>query len=112
MFTVPFENLDIHLDRPIILDTRRFYQKIVEEKRGGYCYELNGCFAWLLKRIGFEVALLSARVAQKNGGFTPEFDHIALLVSLKDRFLVDVGFGDCFTEPKSIDTENPEIDRG
>jgi N-hydroxyarylamine O-acetyltransferase len=112
MLTVPFENLDIHLGRPIILDTRLFYRKIVEERRGGYCYELNGCFAWLLKRIGFKVSTLSARVARRDGGFTPEFDHMTLLVSLGSRLLVDVGFGDSFTEPKSIDAIDSRIDHG
>src|SRR5207247_1212253 len=46
LLSVPFENLDIHLDRRIILDQRLFYKKIVEHRRGGYSYELNG---WLAK---------------------------------------------------------------
>ena len=112
MLTVPFENLDIHLGKQIILDNRLFYKKIVEEKRGGYCYELNGCFSWLLKRIGFRVSTLSAKVARNNGGFSPDFDHMTLLVSGKERLLVDVGFGDSFTTPKSIDAKDPELDHG
>ena len=112
MLTVPFENLDIHLGKPIILDTRRFYRKIVVDKRGGYCYELNGCFAWLLKKMGFEVSILSAKVAGKNGSFSPEFDHMNLLVRLEENLLVDVGFGDSFTEPKPIDIEDDTIDHG
>ena len=112
MLTVPFENLDIHQGKPIILDPQRFYRKIVGERRGGYCYELNGCFALLLKKLGFEVSILSARVAQKSGGFSPEFDHMVLLVRLKENLLVDVGFGDSFTEPKPIDTEESTMDHG
>ncbi|HEX4920040.1 MAG TPA: arylamine N-acetyltransferase, partial [Candidatus Bathyarchaeia archaeon] len=112
MLTVPFENLDIHQGKPIILDPRRFYRKIVEERRGGFCYELNGCFSWLLRKLGFKVSILSARVAQKNGGFTPEFDHMVLLVRLKGNLLVDVGFGDSFTEPKPFDSEDPTMDHG
>jgi len=69
LLSVPFENLDIHLGRPIILDQELFYNKIVRDRRGGYCYELNGCFAWLLRELGFRVSMLSARVAGKNGGF-------------------------------------------
>ena len=111
LLTVPFENLDIHLGKPIILDNRLFYRKIVEQKRGGYCYELNGCFSWLLKKIGFKVSTLSAKVARKNGDFTPDFDHMILMVSAKDRLLVDVGFGDSFTTPKSIDAKDPELDQ-
>jgi len=112
MLTVPFENLDIHLGKPIVLDTRSFYRKIVEERRGGYCYELNGCFAWLLRQLGFKVTMLSARVARKGGEFTPEFDHMTLLVTNERRLLADVGFGDSFTEPKPIDSESDHIDHG
>ena len=50
LLTVPFENLDIHMGRPIILDEAAFYRKVVNERRGGFCYELNGLFGWL-KRV-------------------------------------------------------------
>src|SRR5260370_9169627 len=56
--------------------------------------------------------MLSARVASKSGGFSPEFDHMALLVALKGRWLVDVGFGDSFTEPKRLDYSGPQYDNG
>jgi N-hydroxyarylamine O-acetyltransferase len=59
---VPFENLDIQLKRPIHLDEGSLWNKIVINRRGGFCYELNGLFAWLLEQIGFEVAYLNARV--------------------------------------------------
>ncbi len=110
LLSVPFENLDIHLGRRIILDQRRFYKKIVGDRRGGYCYELNGCFALLLKKLGFKVSMLSARVAGKHGRFSPEFDHMTLLVHLKDRWLADVGFGDSFTKPKRIDNGDIQQD--
>lgn len=80
---VPFENLDIHLGRPIVLDVDRLYQKIVDGRRGGFCYELNGLFAALLDALGSEVTLLSARVARADGGFGPEFDHLVLLVQAR-----------------------------
>ncbi len=60
MRNVPFENLDIELKRPIRLDEGSLWKKIVVEKRGGFCYELNGLFAWLLKQIGFHVTYLNA----------------------------------------------------
>src|SRR5262245_2570020 len=63
MLTVPFENLDIHLGRPIVLDDDVFFDKIVERRRGGFCYELNGLFAALLRELGFDVTMLSAGVA-------------------------------------------------
>ena len=112
MLSIPFENLDIHKGHPIILNEDAFYEKIVKDQRGGYCYELNGSFASLLTRLGFRVRLLSARVASKNGSFSPQFDHMTLLVSLKDRWLADVGFGDSFTEPKRLERSGPQTDDG
>ena len=97
--TVPFENLDISLGCPIVLDEDAFVRKIVEENRGGFCYELNGALAALLREMGFRVTLLSARAALKDGSPGPEFDHLALRVDLNDPWLVDVGFGECFLEP-------------
>ena len=110
LLSVPFENLDIHLGRPIILKEDAFYEKIIKHHRGGFCYELNGSFAALLTRLGFKVTMLSARVASKSGGFSPEFDHMTLLVALKGRWLVDVGFGDSLTEPKRLDYSGPQSD--
>ncbi|HMM79861.1 MAG TPA: arylamine N-acetyltransferase [Pyrinomonadaceae bacterium] len=95
-----FENLDIHWKRPIVLDIERFYSKIVGERRGGFCYELNGLFNELLISIGFTTRLISARVGRPDGSFGPEFDHAAIIVSIGDEdFLADVGFGDFAAEP-------------
>lgn len=100
MLTVPFENLDIYLGKSIMLDVSVFYQKIVQQQRGGFCYELNGLFAQLLQNLGFQVTLLSGRVAIPAGGYGADFGHLALLVELEDySWLVDVGFGDSFREP-------------
>ena len=101
LLAIPFENLSIHYGQPIIMRDEALYDKIVRRRRGGFCYELNGLFAWLLRRLGFAVTLLSARVAQADGGFTPAFDHMALLVhNLEDAdWLADVGFGDSFRQP-------------
>ena len=63
MLAVPFENLDIALGRKIVVDEEAFLRKVVEQHRGGFCYELNGAFAALLRGLGFQVTLLSARVA-------------------------------------------------
>jgi N-hydroxyarylamine O-acetyltransferase len=96
LLAVPFENLDIHAGRPILLDPGRLYDKIVGRRRGGFCYELNSVFAGLLDALGFRVTLLSAGVARDAGGFGPEFDHLALRVELEDAWLADVGFGESF----------------
>src|ERR1700751_1035456 len=80
LYTVPFENLDIHLGRRITCEEERFFHKIVDLRRGGFCYELNGAFASLLRELGFRVTLLSARVAREDGTASPDFDHLALRV--------------------------------
>ena len=100
---VPFENLSIHADQPILLDDDALFAKIVTHGRGGFCYEVNGLFAALLRALGFEVAMLSAGVANGKGGFGPDFDHMTLLVTLEERWLADVGFGDSFREPLLLD---------
>src|ERR1044072_486231 len=68
LVAVPFENLDIHLGRRLTLDEDALFDKVVKRRRGGFCYEVNSLFAALLRRIGFEVTLLSARVARGAGG--------------------------------------------
>jgi N-hydroxyarylamine O-acetyltransferase len=108
MLAVPFENLDIHLGREIVLDDERLYAKIVERRRGGFCYELNGAFAALLRVLGFNVKMLAAGVARADGGFGPLFDHMALMVELEERWLADVGFGDSFHEPLRLDDEGEQ----
>ena len=112
LLSIPFENLDIHLRRPIILNEAALYDKIVKHRRGGFCYELNGSFASLLKKLGFKVSMLSARVARKGGGFSPDFDHMTLLVQLKESWLADVGFGDSFTGPKRLNVSRSQADHG
>jgi N-hydroxyarylamine O-acetyltransferase len=108
--SVPFENLDVGR-RPIVVDEAAFVWKVVEERRGGFCYELNGAFASLLRSLGFEVELLSARVARDAGGFGPEFDHLTLLVTIDGtRWLADVGFGDSFVEPLRFDPDREQQD--
>lgn len=103
LISVPFENLSIHADEPIVLDDDALFEKIVRRRRGGFCYELNGLFAALLRELGFQVEMLSAGVANAAGDFGPEFDHMVLLVTLNERWLADVGFGDSFIEPLLID---------
>jgi len=106
MQNIPFENLDIGLKRPILLNEEALWDKIVVQKRGGFCYELNGSFAWLLRQIGFEVTYLNARVFNREGKLGIDFDHLALLVEIRnksDRWLADVGFGDSFNEPLNFE---------
>ncbi len=112
LFTVPFENLDIHLGREIVCDESRILRKIVNEKRGGFCYELNGGFAALLRALGFRVTLLSCRVARQDGSYGPEFDHLTVRVDIEEPWLVDVGFGDCFLEPLRLESRSEHEQSG
>lgn len=109
LLAVPFENLSIHAGEPIVLNEDSLFQKIVANRRGGFCYEANGLFAGLLRALGFEVAMLAAGVAKRDGGFGPEFDHMTLMVTLAERWLADVGFGDSFLEPLLLDSRNEQV---
>ena len=103
LLAVPFENLSIHASEPVVLEDPALYEKVVARRRGGFCYELNGLFAALLRALGFEVEMLSAGVMNRSGQFGPDFDHMVLLVKLEERWLADVGFGDSFVEPLRLD---------
>lgn len=107
LFTVPFENLSIHDGQSIILQEELLFHKIVQQHRGGFCYELNGLFAWLLRQLGFEVTLLSAGVSAGEDQFNPEFDHLTLLIHQLSgtNWLADVGFGDSFLLPLRLEAD-------
>jgi N-hydroxyarylamine O-acetyltransferase len=109
MYAVPFENLDIHWHRPILLDEQHLYQKIVTNNRGGFCYEQNTVFAWALREIGFELSMLEARVHRGDGVFGVGFDHMALMVNMEERWLADVGFGESFIEPLQMDSDLEQV---
>jgi N-hydroxyarylamine O-acetyltransferase len=96
---IPFENLDIRRRVRIVLALERLYEKIVLRQRGGFCYELNGLFCWLLQQLGFAVRMVSAQVRNAQGIYGPEYDHMALLVDLDRTYLVDVGFGRAVRTP-------------
>ena len=112
LLTVPFENLDIARATKIVCEEDAFLRKIVDRHRGGFCYELNGAFTALLRGLGFEVTLLSARVPREDGTETPEFDHMTLRVDLDEPWLADVGFGDCFLEPLRLQTHAEQLQDG
>lgn len=107
--TVPFENLSIHLGEPIVLDDSLVLDKIVGRRRGGFCYELNGAFAALLRSLGFEVGLLAARVHTPEG-LGPPYDHMTLRVGLDEPWLADVGFGRFLAGPVRFGVSEPQAD--
>jgi len=90
---IPFENLDVYYKSPILLDRESLYKKIVENKRGGYCFEMNGLFSIILKELGFRVTDLLARVTIDGENYTGKI-HQTLMVEIGDKkWLVDVSFG-------------------
>lgn len=111
MLTVPFENLDILLGLPIVLSLPLLYDKIVRRRRGGFCYELNGLFGWLLEQLGFPVVMLSARVFE-HAEPGQEFDHLVLLIGLPEPMIADVGFGDSFLEPLRLEVGREDLQHG
>lgn len=102
LYAVPFENLDIPLGQPIELSLPSLFDKIVRRRRGGFCYELNGLFAWLLGEMGFTVDRLAGRVFSGER-FGPERAHMLLLVDVGQVLIADVGFGDSFLDPVPLD---------
>ena len=110
LLAVPFENLDIHWNRPIVLDPELFYKKIVGDGRGGFCYELNGVFNELLRHVGFQTRLISARVFN-GSAHGPEFDHAAIIVTIGgEEHLADVGFGAFSAEPLRFVLDEEQYD--
>lgn len=99
LYKVPFENIDVVEGRYIQLNTKKFFEKIVNRKRGGFCYELNGLFHELLSQLGYKVDLIAATVKKKDGGWVFPNSHAANIVYLDKPYLVDVGFGDSFIKP-------------
>jgi N-hydroxyarylamine O-acetyltransferase len=98
MLSIPYENLDIHLGRKREHSEQAFFEYLVTEKRGGWCFEMNGLFAWALRQLGFKVTLLAATVNRERPGGIVN-NHLLVLVDLGERYIADVGFGNGLLEP-------------
>jgi N-hydroxyarylamine O-acetyltransferase len=92
--SVPFENLDIYdYKRQIDFCLPHLFEKIVINRRGGYCYEMNSFFMGILEALGYSCAAVSARILAGRPMITP-VAHRTTIVALGDqRYLCDVGFG-------------------
>lgn len=125
---VPFENLDVYGSvKPLVeIDIQKTYDKIVEKNRGGFCFEVNLLFGWLLRRLGYDAKFAAARVwrgddptvsnvvdaadvllAQSEAwdGSKPP-THIIVIVRLDQLFVCDVGFGDVPRTPLVLGQDN------
>ena len=110
-YSVPFENLDIHTGVRIAVDGQVNFEKIVTRRRGGFCLELSGLFARVLRQIGFQVDVLGARV-MSEGRMSVPLSHMTLLVHLDEPWLVDVGFGGRIAGPLRLLDREPQVIEG
>lgn len=98
---IPFESLDPYLRRPVPLDPPALQAKLVDSRRGGYCFEHNTLFKAVLEAIGFQVTGLGGRVRWMSPPDSPlgPREHMILKVDLPEgAFLADVGFGACLLD--------------
>ncbi len=91
--SIPFENLDIHLGRTISLNTGILIPKLIDARRGGYCFELNGILTLALKSLGFRVRPLLARVFYGRGDFGTRTHQVLIATISGRKWLADCGFG-------------------
>jgi N-hydroxyarylamine O-acetyltransferase len=100
LFAIPYENFDVQLGRPVTIDIPPIYDKIVNRRRGGWCYEMNGILGWALKELGFKVTRATGSVRRSVFGDSSDGNHLVLRVELPDGvYLADVGFGDGPNDP-------------
>ena len=114
MVHVPFENLHVYHRRGPRTDAEWSVPKIVADRRGGWCFEVNGAFATLLRSIGFQAHHVSCQVWESSSDeWGPVFDHLATMVELDgERWFVDVGFGDNCLQPLAVAAvERPSVPR-
>ncbi|HHV11526.1 MAG TPA: arylamine N-acetyltransferase [Clostridiales bacterium] len=90
---IPFENLDVCDRKPVLLDPDTLFHKIVENGRGGYCFEMNGLLSAVLKKLGFQVTDVLARACLGGEVFFAKLHHVMLVELGNQTWLVDVGFG-------------------
>jgi N-hydroxyarylamine O-acetyltransferase len=111
LYAVPFENLDIAAGRPLSVEPEAIFEKIVDRRRGGFCYELNGLFSWLLRELGYDVTLLAGQtVDPTTGQLGHRRAHLVLLVELDGPVLVDVGWGEVYRRPFALREGNEHAD--
>ena len=103
LLAIPYENLDIHLGRQITLDPEVTFTKLVDERRGGWCFEMNGLFGRVLETLDFDIRYLSGAVGRATSGWRAQGNHLVLLVRLDRPWIADVGFGDGFLTPLPLE---------
>ena len=111
LLNIPFENLDLMRNIKTKINIEKFYNKIINENRGGFCFELNMSFAWLLSQLGYENRIVAARVFSANPNYIPRWSHVAIIVKLNGiEYLVDAGLSSCFRCPVELIPEHVQTD--
>lgn len=90
---VPYENFDILAGRELSLDIPDLFDKIVARRRGGYCFELNGLFGELLRRLGYEVTEYFARFLRDEQPLPMRRHRVLVVEAQGKRYFTDVGVG-------------------
>ncbi|AWF80217.1 hypothetical protein BTJ40_04995 [Microbulbifer sp. A4B17] len=115
ILSIPFENIDIHLGRPLSMEPAKVFDKVVLGQRGGWCYELNFLFAALLKELGFNVEMVGMlsmqlmKISREQVGKELQIRHPGIAVNLDSRYIADVGSGDGPLQPIKFPDVDPKI---
>ena len=99
---ISYENLDVQLGRPLDFDIARIFDKIVERRRGGWCYEMNGLLGWALEELGFDVMRMAGGVMRSHAGDETLGNHLVLAVQLDETYIADVGLGNGLILPTPL----------
>lgn len=102
LMAIPYENLDVQLGRPTSAEIEVILDKLVDRRRGGWCYEMNTLLEWALRQIGFDVARLLGAGERDRKGDAALGNHLVLGVRLEQLYLADVGFADGLLEPVAV----------
>ncbi|MGN6515530.1 MAG: arylamine N-acetyltransferase family protein [Rhizomicrobium sp.] len=95
LLAIPYENIDVQLGRAVTIERPAIFDKLGEQKRGGWCYEMNGILGWALGELGFDVRRSTGAVMREVSGDSAVGNHLVLRVELPEGlYLADVGFGD------------------
>jgi N-hydroxyarylamine O-acetyltransferase len=109
---IAFENFDVQFGRNVTLKPEDAYSKLVTDRRGGWCYEMNGLFQWALESIGFCVIPMTGAMLRAQRGPSAVGTHLVLRVELDHPYFVDVGVGDGPTEPIPLKEGTCKYDLG
>ena len=103
LLAIPYENLDVQLGRPVTLARGPIFEKLVINRRGGWCYEMNGLLGWALGELGFRVTRATGAVVRQVIGEAAHGNHLVLKVETDEGlYLADVGFGDGPIDPVAV----------